>query len=704
MDIKNSKSILAKLLATEDVTVVHQKTQTASFDTKNRVLTLPVWKDMDGNLYDLLVGHEVGHALETPAEGWHDAIEKTQRNRAFAGFLNVVEDARIEKKIKARFPGLRPSFYAAYQQLLDRDFFGLKKSETPVNEMLLIDRLNLHFKVGARLQVEFDETEMQFVRRMHDLETWDDTEKLARDLFQYCRQELEEKQQQMQTMKAMPAQLGESDEDEEYADRMDLDLDMDEEQPMGEQDVEPVSQTDEAFRNQEKQLLDSACLPYHTFTMADYDSSQFVVPWKKTMETMVFMDEQEPHRARVVTEFNRKNSQYVIQLVQQFERRRRAAELVRARTGKSGELDMKKIFNYQLTEDVFRRFTVLPQGKNHGLIMVIDMSGSMQENFGNTLEQTLILVQFCRKLNIPFEVYGFSNSSYSREELGHHDYDKFMQGLSCYQENDIVISDTFFTLRQYLTDAMPAQAFKRQFSNLVMLLNAFGTKNAGRYREPGEFPRYVPDANRLNGTPLNEAILLLPDLHRRFKERTRADIVNLVVLTDGESDDRLTVRTSSHHRRYVGIPETVRNNVILVDRSTKKSVQLQPHDRRGTKGLLRLVAAKTGCRILGFHILLGSGSGAIRQALFQYQDYDRIQPELNKKMQEMRKNDVVVSLDQGYDEHYLIRGGAALQVQSGEFEVEDSTDIKKIQKAFIKARSSKIGSRVLLNRFIEMIA
>jgi hypothetical protein len=63
MDIQNSKSILARLMAQEDLTVVHNRVATASFDTKARVLTLPIWTDMNGDLYDLLCGHEVGHAL-----------------------------------------------------------------------------------------------------------------------------------------------------------------------------------------------------------------------------------------------------------------------------------------------------------------------------------------------------------------------------------------------------------------------------------------------------------------------------------------------------------------------------------------------------------------------------------------------------------------------------------------------------------------
>lgn len=90
------KSQLAKLMATENITVQHTKAQTASFHPITRVLTCPIWEDMSGSLYDLLMGHEVGHALYTPADGWHTAV--CDRGQKYKSFLNVVEDPRIEKK------------------------------------------------------------------------------------------------------------------------------------------------------------------------------------------------------------------------------------------------------------------------------------------------------------------------------------------------------------------------------------------------------------------------------------------------------------------------------------------------------------------------------------------------------------------------------------------------------------------------------
>jgi hypothetical protein len=87
-NLQASKSILAKLLASENITVSHQNVKTAYFDLKNRTMILPVWKDMDGDLYDLLTGHEVGHALNTPERGWHDAVKEGD-SKKFKDFLNV---------------------------------------------------------------------------------------------------------------------------------------------------------------------------------------------------------------------------------------------------------------------------------------------------------------------------------------------------------------------------------------------------------------------------------------------------------------------------------------------------------------------------------------------------------------------------------------------------------------------------------------
>ena len=96
-----SKDILARCMATEDISVQHSASaETAAFDTESRTLILPVWEDMDNAVYDMLVGHEVSHALHTPMDGWQDFIGEGPGSRMRHMFVNVVEDARIERLIK----------------------------------------------------------------------------------------------------------------------------------------------------------------------------------------------------------------------------------------------------------------------------------------------------------------------------------------------------------------------------------------------------------------------------------------------------------------------------------------------------------------------------------------------------------------------------------------------------------------------------
>ena len=147
----SSKSRLAKLLAAENIHVEHRSVSTAAFDVKNRVLILPMWKDITEDLYDLLVLHEVGHALYTPLDGWHGAA--STRPKHFKGFLNITEDARSEKKIKRKFPGGRKSFVKGYVDLMDRDFFGLK--DRSVHTLNFIDRINIHTKARLTAGVQF---------------------------------------------------------------------------------------------------------------------------------------------------------------------------------------------------------------------------------------------------------------------------------------------------------------------------------------------------------------------------------------------------------------------------------------------------------------------------------------------------------------------------------------------------------------------
>ena len=199
-----SKSILAKLLATENITVQQKPgIKTAMFDLKNRILMMPLWSaEVSNDLQDLLLGHETGHAIDTPLEGYKDAVTDIAK-RVFGdtltprlestvrGFLNVIEDARIDKRQKRRYPGLRKNYLNGYTELFERDFFGTKGRD--INSMNFIDRANLFFKGGnVHLDIEFTPEERVLLKKIENAETFPEAVIVTEEVYMYCKNKIEE--------------------------------------------------------------------------------------------------------------------------------------------------------------------------------------------------------------------------------------------------------------------------------------------------------------------------------------------------------------------------------------------------------------------------------------------------------------------------------------------------------------------------------
>ena len=202
--MNESKSILAKLLAKENITVRYGNYHTASFDVQNRILCLPMWKYDNKGLLDMLVGHEVGHALYTPAEGWHDCeIEVPGIPRAF---INIVEDIRIEKKIQRQYPGLVRSFKQGYIHLFENDFFEI--ADKDISSMSFMNRLNIKSKLRDLVEVPFNVIEQQFVDMAMDVETWDDVLNVCKALLEFAEQEDNNETEELQSGEAQSSSSG----------------------------------------------------------------------------------------------------------------------------------------------------------------------------------------------------------------------------------------------------------------------------------------------------------------------------------------------------------------------------------------------------------------------------------------------------------------------------------------------------------------
>ena len=180
---------IAKLLAKENIDVQFGNYKTAWFDVKNRVLGLPMLKDMEKDVHDLFIGHEVGHALYTPFAGWHDSPEKLEG--APRSYINVTEDARIERFIQSNYPGLVGPFKRGYTKLVENGFFGDIK-DVNWNKTKLIDKINVQAKLGTAISVPFNAEEIVFYKRAMTTTTFEQVVQLSKDILLYTKENQEE--------------------------------------------------------------------------------------------------------------------------------------------------------------------------------------------------------------------------------------------------------------------------------------------------------------------------------------------------------------------------------------------------------------------------------------------------------------------------------------------------------------------------------
>ncbi len=747
----NHKSTLAKLLATENLRVEHQQVSTAMFDLKNRTLILPIWKDMSTDLYDLLIGHEVGHALYTPAQGWHGEIDA--RGMGIKSFLNVLEDARIERMIKDKFPGIRKNFFAGYQELFDKNFFGVEGRD--LSKLRLIDRINLHYKVGPFLNVQFSEDEQKYIARIDAMKTWDDVAALAAELYELAKSEPEPDFDLDNLMDALSDITGEGDEDsdgqgeqisvnvpapsssssdgqqaDENSDDADAEGNNKSSAPAGEKelddsdsdragdargekvpgsssipseptyDEDPSSMTDNHFRSMEDTFIDAKSRPYVYGVLRELDPRNYVVPMNWMLDNMsptVYSDrwlsvklDAEAQATELFTDFRNKNQKYINLMVQEFEMKRKASQFARASVSKTGRLDVDRVWAHKISEDLFARNTVVPDGKNHGMILFLDMSGSMSTNMKGTIEQLVTLMMFCRKVRIPFEVYGFTNTAMVAE--AYPAARKMMDNRSASKDERSVAINHYssFFLLQFMNSNCSAGIFNRMVRNLLLCAAAYD--NRGSYRNRNEVYYRLPDFMSLASTPLEESIVAARTIADQFRAKHRVEVLNTVFLTDGDGDDSVTV--GDRYSRYNAY------NLTLQDAKTGANVTVKYNDDQRNQmqeALLELYRKATGSRTMNFFIGPYQPKWAAKRMHTGSEDFD------TKWKNEWEQKFFHAKNSFGFDDRFLIPGGKELGIDEDVLDT-DATNARELAKAFKKFQNKKQTNRVLLSKMIQAVA
>ena len=675
---------LAKLLATEDILVQHKNVPTAYFDTQNRVLGLPIWKDASKDVYDLLVGHEVGHALYTPTTDFKELASTIDPDNVSAvrSFINVVEDARIEKKIKRKFPGLRKNFFSGYEELVNQNFFGINGRE--MDSYSLIDRINLHFKVGSLVEVPFSDEEKTIIGDVDNVETFDGVIDLVKKIYEHVKNEEEE--QDVDSSAEMNDEQSEGSPDSD---------DFGDESESGDSDDEygdeiegnGIPQSSETQENFDDRLGETANNNGNVeWTYANIPSvspEKFIIDYK--VVNAQFAEEYKLHEMTLAREeyklFKRTIGKTVNYLAKGFEMKKSASEYARASISKTGVVDTNKIHSYKFNDDLFRRVTSIPEGKNHGLLMFVDWSGSRSGSIFDTIKQTITLAMFCRRVNIPFEIYTFTDSKVDSDR----DYSL------TYNVNDMIYGG--FNLRNYLSGRMTRKEFDTGCFNLFY---------NGYVMDKGYWGTFDP----LGSTPLNDAIMATFEIYEKFKNENNLEKVNIVYLTDGASNSVTGIYDPENQWGYkaLGVNNWSYGDItsFIVDPVTKKSIGVRrPVDV--TNALLKHLATRYDTNVVGFFISPMVGGGELQQQIdpqskMGYNDYQTILKKFRKQKSFTLDN------HDGYTEMYLICGGKALAVESDGFNVDADVSKRVLTTAFKKNQRSKVSNKVILDNFINVIS
>ncbi len=733
MTVKHEiKSQLAKLLATEDLIVENKKVETAAFNVHTRVLTLPQWDRASNNVYDMLVSHEVGHALYTPDRDWFTEPEWIGLNQSF---VNIVEDVRIEKLMKRRYAGISKTFYNGYHELSDEDFFDVEDKD--VNQMNLADKVNLYFKIGNFLDIKFTVEEMVHVTNIEHCETFDEVLVASKALFEYCQEEFEKKQKEEMeaNIDAIPGGGdGKGDGGEEISndgggieEELEDSIEPKEDESYGgtaQQDSKTGGtfgvdagtdglevETADSLADALKGLTNTGAEESSYFELPKLDLDNVIVSNKEihdnmrtywaeeseTMKTRYDMVESptylESFKNRFVAvdaefiKFKRSAQKEVNYLVKEFECKKSADSYARATTARTGVLDCSKLHTYKYNEDLFKKVTTLAEGKNHGLVFVLDWSGSMNRVMLDTLKQLYNLLWFCKKVQIPFDVYAFTN------EFPYGDMTETGERCPVYkkEKNKADLPD-WFSLMHLFTSSTRSKELESQMKDIFRVVCAMDYNIRTNYN--------VPQEMRLSGTPLNEAIVCLHQILPKFKKEHNLQKVQCVILTDGEAQPmriNKEVQRPWEEDPYLGTVYTSRNT-FLRDRKTGNTYSMDKEWYEQTDVLIQNLKDNfPDMNLIGIRLLSSRDAG---QFIRRYSGYGT---DLNNKlMSDWKKNKSFAIKNSSYDSWFGLLSSAL----SSDDEFNVNTDATKVQikRAFIKSLKNKKMNKKILGEFIELVA
>jgi len=722
--MNTSLSIFARALASENLSVSFDpEAPTASFDVDRRHLVMPVW-DVSDTLQTMLIAHEISHALWTPKARSMELLEQAEKDGYVIKLLhqiaNVIEDVRIEKLMKEKYPGTRRDFFLGYKEIIDADLF--KFSEMDFGKAGLINRMNLHFKweVPGFITLNLSPEEQEVANLIDAVVTFDDGFTLAKALYNHpsmdeIRKRMEEQAAQSEQGGGTDKQQGQS-KDSQNGDGLGF---MDTPSTLARKKGDTFNATSITL----SPLEDISPLVCTTAdTLFEYERAVTNPTPGYAPAAPVNIDN--------YRKFVRESDAFVRQLVAQFERRKAADEIRRERPKQTGMLNLDRLHQYRTHDDIFLSKIIKQDGKNHGIFFMIDFSGSMCNVLGDCILQVLQLVWFCEKAKIPFEVYGFTSGDTigprgaaieaeiaRRRNAGNFDInDLTLQNYKIANEKPNSVG--YYGTRLYgLASSRDSAADRERL--LAYLYETYVAENTPRNR-----------VLSLGGTPTVEATMLATQFIKKWVVDNNIQIPTVMIVTDGQPNG---VHLQS--QKDEGMPYCVveKNSLIVHNEILQTMTRVDTKKYRGINMgsmvvgvMLDDLKATLNARTVGMYV----GPKTFADGLFgnfciTQDESDQLEAESKRQIKRgnysyrvsyegsarfekakdsyMNEGCIILpaSTNPGYDAFFLIKTPKIVKDSDA---IAESGNFTKVKNTFVKTMGKRAGSRVFLTKYVDIVA
>lgn len=574
--------VTAKLLARENISISITNVKTAAFDVESRTLYLPNW-NTDANHMDRLMAHEVAHALYTPASGWHDAIVTfPNAPRAYINIIEDVRIERLIQKLYPGYIRVfsEDFVYVAESGMLGVN--QLTSSEVLMSKKL-IDKINIMSKSNIVIQLTSEEEALwnkanaaetfdEVVVLSREIYLFDKANKAEEDKNEdddsdssenddagsseapqdNFRDEDEEDSSEQQSSGSAddesddespendPASTDGSGDDDAETDQ-DSDKKSSESTTSNEKSSEST-ESDESVESQDswdvntESAVDSTpILAANRLSSTGYTHGDIIASGEKFLHATTSLNPYsklgrymadvnigprlQAHEEKYAESIS-KNAKLVHAMSEHFTRVKKAKEYANTQTRKTGKLDTKLMHKYQIVEDIFQKKIMTQTGQNHGMVFLLDFSGSMSGMIHDVLLQTKVLTDFCRLQEIPFAVYGFTSTIPKEEYHGFYN--------SNVGTNLMELINSNINRREY------EHAYKI-LSSTLYVQDWLSVREIYNNVLDDDIYDLIPKT-LLGTTPTVQALLLLETELSKLNKAWNIEKLSLTILSDGQPD------------------------------------------------------------------------------------------------------------------------------------------------------------------------